>query len=155
MKKYLRRLGITFALLSFIWAYKTTNGNIPQSFELAAKALFFFVVVEIGLKLKAERKASGLTDDQFILIKAGGPDNLLQKANKIRKLAYGFIVAPFLSTVVFAVVFGSDMTLSSILSFCGLLCIIFFPFAALLFWITRRPIRVAKQANPLPLKKTG
>ena len=144
MRGLINWVGAVCVALAFVWAYKISHGNSLQSFSLAVKVILAFVAVNVWLKLREEKKASGLSNDQFMLKKAGGPEELLKQAKKTRVIAFVLAAMPLGVVVLTA---GKSLVAGLVVG--GLLGVIFIPCAAYLFWIARKTVRVAEQADPL------
>ena len=92
----MRWICVGLGILGFVVAYRVSGGNLLASLGLSLIPLL--MGIERGLAVEMERKASSLSERQFMLQKAGGAKNLRRQATLIRVFSYLLIAiaAPML-----------------------------------------------------------
>jgi hypothetical protein len=100
---------IALGIPVFLLAYRVPAGNLLVSLSLALTPITLLVAIERALHAGKEQQASGLTDRQLTLQKAGSAANLRRQALSIQVAGYAFIIIaiPMLIVGVLASMRGS------------------------------------------------
>jgi hypothetical protein len=141
LRTYFRWIGAAVSALASMWAFKVTDGNILESINVAFKVGLVFFAIDMCLKYRNKMKESGLSKDQFLLQQAGSADKLLWQGRNTRFIAYAFVAIPL---CVYLIGLGISNDVCLVLG--GIMCLLFLPCAAWLFWEARKVTRVAEQA---------
>lgn len=88
----MRWLCIALGILGFVVAYRLSGGDLLISLSISLAPMTALIGIKRGLAAEKERKASSLTEQQFMLQKAGGAKNLRHQALLIRICSYMLIL---------------------------------------------------------------
>jgi hypothetical protein len=99
----MRWICVGLGIIGFVVAYRVSGGNLLASLGLSLAPLTVLIGIERGLAAEKQRKASSLSEHQFMLQKAGGAKNLRQQATLIRVFSC-LLVAIAVPTLVLGVV---------------------------------------------------
>ena len=142
MRAQLRWLGLALTAIAFIWAYNATKGNSLQSLNMAVRIATLFVALDIVLKYREDRSASGLSKEQFMLSKAGGPSGLQRQAKGAHFAAYSLIFIWLGMSLLLAM---SSISVGLIVF--GILGLVFLPCSVYLFRLARNQSNIAEHAQ--------
>ncbi len=150
MRAQLRWLGLALTTLGFIWVYNGSKGNGLQSLNMAVKIATLFFAVDAFLKHREEWTASGMSKEQFMLSKAGGPTGLLRQAKGARLGGY-FLIVFWLGMSLLLVVSAAKIGLFVF----GILGLIIVPCSIFLFRLARSQSDIAHHAQRMDGAQTS
>ena len=144
--KFVKWIGLALTIVVLAWALLLPKVGLLDRLVLVAKVGALFGSLYGYLKWKAEKKRSGLSDDDFTLHQAGGPEGLHKQASDSRKVAIFFASLPFAAFLYGAI--GETGSFKTGLTLLAILSIICIPFAALMHSQSRKHQALAsKQTN--------
>lgn len=140
LKKIIIVIGTASVIGAFIWAQRMSGGNSREAFVFSVKVSMFFWAVLFCVKRSQAKKESGLSGDQYLLDKVGGPEKLAKQA-KINCIIGWLFLAVSVITCLFVVKFPVMVILGCIVGIPSLLCGLY------LLWLSKKCSRIVSEAN--------
>jgi hypothetical protein len=116
---------------------------LTESVEIAILLGTFLSTLWSLVLLKRHKRASGLSEEEYMLLEAGGAKKLLAQASLVRAISWIFFVLPVLLVIVAALAIRSVAFVLSMVSMLGILCI---PFAVYCYKDSSKRRLVAESA---------
>ena len=133
---------ILLVVAAVIVALSTDDKGVLALLDVGGKVLVLIAAVYSAYKSNAERKARGLSKEAFLVAEAGGPQGLLQQANRVRVVLCLLCALPFVSFAYAALSFSLDVAWQML----AIVSLISFPLALIIHWNHKRMRSVANAA---------
>jgi hypothetical protein len=117
---------VLFLCIFALFLLLDPHGDLGKKFKFA----LILAALPVGWlrlrQLKSDQTKSGLSEDEFLLKKAGGRLQLMSQASTVKAIGWLFIALPIAMALTLMIIMKSlDLTLVVVLVFIGILCVPF------------------------------
>ncbi|TCV82799.1 MULTISPECIES: hypothetical protein [Methylomonas] len=99
MKIFIRATCVLSAVLAFLWILDRSHGDVFKALKVGLSPVVVMLVLEKWHKSNEARKASGLSDLQFMLKEAGSAEKLKRNASSLYRIA--LVISVFSYLIIF------------------------------------------------------